>query len=311
MAELRFDGLTAVITGAARGIGRAHALLLASRGANVVVADNGSSLVGDGSSSAPADALVSQITAEGGHATACCASVADPEGARKIVRSTIDRYGRLDILINNAGISDPQLFAETPSDQFQRMLDVHYLGTVNLARAAWEHLGKGGHGRIVNTCSEAMLGIHPMVTSYGGAKGGVFGLTRVLAAEGPAVGIHVNAVAPRANTRLGNAETVMRVFRRGSEAADAVAESLCRMPPEQVAPAAAFLAHRSCALNGEVLVVGGGQVQRLIVQLTKGATSDAITPEFVVDHLDRIMASDDAQLVQVNSAILAGSQDKA
>jgi NAD(P)-dependent dehydrogenase (short-subunit alcohol dehydrogenase family) len=127
--------------------------------------------------------------------------LADERGAQVIVDTAIDAFGRVDVLINNAGIHDPGLFDTLSVEQFQAMLDVHFFGTVFVSRAAWPHFVKAGYGRIVNTVSEAMLGGIPELTSYGSAKGAVFGLTRNLATEGPAHGIRVNALAPRAYTR--------------------------------------------------------------------------------------------------------------
>ena len=178
MSELRFDGRSAIVTGAGRGVGRAHAMLLAERGAKVVVADLGGKLDGSGSSSAPADEVVQEIQAAGGEAVACAASVADEAGAASIVQTALDTFGGIDIVVNNAGIAEPDWFEDLSIERFRRMVDVHYMGTVNVTFAAWPHMVKAGYGRIVNTCSEAMLGMSPKNTSYGGAKGGVFGFTR-------------------------------------------------------------------------------------------------------------------------------------
>ena len=134
--ELRFDGRAVVVTGAGRGVGRSHALLLASRGANVVVADYGAELDGTGSSNEPAARVVEEIEAAGGRAVACCASVAEEEGAASIVGAAIESFGRLDIVINNAGISDKHLFADLSLEQFERMLAVHFLGTVLITKSA-------------------------------------------------------------------------------------------------------------------------------------------------------------------------------
>ena len=202
MAELRFDDRVAIVTGAARGIGRSYALLLAARGARVVVADHGGGPSGTGSSPEPAAEVVREITDAGGQAVACCASVSEESSAAQIVDAAIESFGRLDIVVNNAGIHDPGLFADLTIDQFHRMIEVHYLGTLFVIRSAWPHLVRAGYGRVVNTVSEAMLGGVAELTSYGAAKGAVFGLTRNLATEGQAHGIRVNAIAPRAYTRL-------------------------------------------------------------------------------------------------------------
>ena len=196
MSELRFDGRSVIVTGAGRGVGRAHAMLLAARGAKVVVADLGGKLDGSGSSSAPADEVVKEIQAAGGEAVACAASVADEAGAASIVQTALDAFGSIDVVVNNAGIAEPDWFEDLSIERFRRMVEVHYMGTVNVTFAAWPHMVKAGYGRIVNTCSEAMLGMSPKNTSYGGAKGGVFGFTRNLALDAARVGLRVNAVAP-------------------------------------------------------------------------------------------------------------------
>lgn len=291
MDELRFDDRVAVVTGAGRGIGRSHALLLAAKGARVVVADCGVDIGGDGASSAPADTVVDEIVSAGGHAVACYASVADEQGARSVVDTALDAYGRIDAVINNAGIHDPGLFDTLSLERFRRMLDVHFYGTLCVSRAAWPHLVKAGYGRIVNTVSEAMLGGIPELTSYGSAKGAVFGLTRNLATEGLAHGIRVNALAPRAYTRMSASQgrQLAELFGLSSDVMDEINAS---MPPELCAPAAAFLAHESCLLTGEVLLTGMGGVSRLAVIRTEGISKTPLTAEDIAEHLDQIMAVD-------------------
>jgi len=208
--QLRFDGRVAVVTGAGRGIGRSHAMLLAARGAKVVVADSGSTLDGSGSSPEPATDAVREIEANGGEAVACCASVADERDATSIVETALERFGRLDVVVNNAGISDKHLFPDLDHEQFRRMMAVHFFGTLYVTKAAWPHLVGAGYGRVVNTTSEGILGAQRELTSYGAAKGAVWALTRNLAAEGVPDGIRVNAVAPRARTRMSPMSGVSR-----------------------------------------------------------------------------------------------------
>ena len=204
--ELRFDDQVVVVTGAGRGIGRSHALLFAERGARVVVADYGVEVDGSGSSSTPADEVVAEIRDAGGEAIACFADVSDEEAASSIISTAIGTYGRLDAVVNNAGINDPGPFEDQTTARFRRMMDVHFFGTLYVAHAAWKHFIATGYGRIVNTTSEAMLGGIPQLSSYGAAKGAVFGLTRNLATEATGTGIRVNAVAPRAHTRMSESE---------------------------------------------------------------------------------------------------------
>jgi NAD(P)-dependent dehydrogenase (short-subunit alcohol dehydrogenase family) len=297
MTELRFDGRSAIVTGAGRGVGRAHALLLAARGASVVVADLGGQLDGSGSSSDPADEVVKEIEAAGGKAVACYASVADEDGARSIVQAAIDSFGSIDILVNNAGIAAPDRFGDLTDAAFRRMADVHYFGTVNVVRAAWPHMVEAGYGRIVNTCSEAAFGITPKATPYGGGKGAVFGFSRSLATECLDFGIRVNMVAPRANTRLSAPEVLAKTYDVPVEAfADFTTMAAFR--PELVSPAAAYLAHESCNLNGEVLVAGAGQVFRIAVLANEGITHDDLSPEHVADGIERIMDMSGAHVIE-------------
>jgi NAD(P)-dependent dehydrogenase (short-subunit alcohol dehydrogenase family) len=155
--ELRFDDRVVVVTGAGRGVGRRHALHLAARGARVVVADYGVGIDGGGSSPAPAEDVVREIKESGGEAVPCFASVAEERSAAAIIDTAIDAFGRLDAVINNAGIHDPGAFDALTAQQFRAMLDVHFFGTVFVTRAAWPHFIKAGYGRVVNTVSEAML----------------------------------------------------------------------------------------------------------------------------------------------------------
>ena len=300
MHELRFDDRVAVVTGAGRGIGRAHALLLASRGARVVVADFGGALDGSGASTAPADDVVAEIRANGGDAVACYGSVAVEADAAAIVDAALGTWGRLDVVVNNAGIHDPAPFESLSIDQFRRMFDVHFFGTMMVTHAAWPHFLRAGYGRVVNTASEAMLGGIPQLTSYGAAKGAVFGLTRNLATEGAAHGIRVNAIAPRAHTRMSesDAERLRTMFDMTEEMIEQVQAS---MPPEHNAPAAAFLAHESCPLNGEVLRVGMSSVARLATVDTQGIVKEAITAEDIAEHLDAILDVEDAHVTNVDA----------
>lgn len=300
MSELRFDGRVAVVTGAGRGVGRAHALLLAAKGAHVVVADHGGSLDGAGSSWQPAEGVVAEIVEAGGSAVACQASVAEQDSATSIVDTALDAFGRIDIVVNNAGIHDPGLFGQLTAEQFRRMLDVHYLGTVFVTQAAWPHLIAAGYGRVVNTVSEAMLGGITQLSSYGAAKGAVFGLTRNLATEGLVHGIRVNAIAPRAFTRLSAAhsDTLATEMAMPREVMDQINAS---MPAELCAPAAAFLAHESCPLNGEVLQVGMGGVARLAVVYGKGISSPSITAEEIAGRLGEVMDVSDGYLAEVTA----------
>jgi NAD(P)-dependent dehydrogenase (short-subunit alcohol dehydrogenase family) len=302
MTDLRFDGRVVVVTGAGRGVGRSHALLLAAKGAQVVVADSGAGIDGGESSSAPAEDVVREITQNGGKAVACCASVAEERAAQSIIDSAIEAFGRLDAIVNNAGIHDPAAFEALSVEQFRTMLDVHYFGTLFVTRAAWPHFVRSGYGRVVNTVSEAMLGGIPELTSYGAAKGAVFGLSRNLATEGLAHGIRVNAIAPRAYTRMSasHSEQLSAVLDMPKEVMDAINAS---MPPEMCAPAAAFLAHDSCLLNGEVLQVGMGTVARIAVVHAKGLATSPLTAEDIAHNLDVVMDLTDARVTDTTAMV--------
>jgi NAD(P)-dependent dehydrogenase (short-subunit alcohol dehydrogenase family) len=295
VSELRFDGRVAIVTGAGRGIGRGYAHLLAAKGARVVVADYGVNPDGHGTSSAPANEVAREITDLGGNAVACCASVADERGAASIVDAAIDAFGRLDIVVNNAGIHDPANFEELSIDQFRAMLDVHFFGALYVIRAAWPHFRSAGYGRIVNTVSEAMLGGVPGLTSYASAKGAVYGLTRNLATEGLAAGIRVNAVAPRAYTRL-SADHVENLSTLHGMSPEKIEQVNASMPPELCAPAVAYLAHEACQLNGEVLQVGMGGVARLAFVAAKGLRSRALTAENIAESIDAVLDVDGADV---------------
>jgi NAD(P)-dependent dehydrogenase (short-subunit alcohol dehydrogenase family) len=288
MSDLRFDGQVVLVTGAGRGLGRSHARALAARGARVVVADLGVEADGTGSSSAPADAVVGEITNDGGEAIACYGSVAEEESANAIVATAIDAYGRIDAVVNNAGIGLGGLFAETDPATFRTLVDVHYYGTLYVTRAAWPHFVRAGYGRVVNTVSEVMLGGMPGVVGYGSAKGAVFAHTRGLAVEAAAHGIRINAIAPRAYTRMSAPQSDQMAA--NMTLPDGTPKKLAdAMAPEQCASAAVYLAHRSCSLNGELLTVGLGGITRVAVVQSQGIWRESLTAEDISNNLDSIV----------------------
>jgi NAD(P)-dependent dehydrogenase (short-subunit alcohol dehydrogenase family) len=278
MSELRFDGQVAVVTGGGRGLGRAYAELLAQRGAAVVINDPGVAATGDSASQAPADECVAAIRAAGGRAVANYASVADNAGAKSIIEQAMDEFGRLDIVINNAGIPLNKSFDECEVEDYQRLMDVHFFGTVRVTKAAWPILKKAGCGRVVNTTSSTVFGL-PCWSAYGSAKGAIFTFTRALAVEGAAHGINVNAIAPGAGTRMTEASGL------DPERLEWMQKTL---PPSIVAPVAAYLAHSSCQLQGAVLSSAGGRVDRYYIGETDGIFSPTLTLEEVQAKLDII-----------------------
>jgi hypothetical protein len=296
MSELRFDDRAVIVTGAGRGVGRSHALAFAARGASVVVADLGGGLDGSGSSSDPADEVVKEIEAAGGEAVACYASVAEEAGAASIVEAALDSFGRVDVVVNNAGIAAPLDWIEnlTPAD-YRRMVEVHHLGTVYVTKAAWPHMMAAGYGRVVNTTSEGAIGTVPKNSSYGSAKGAVLGFTRTVALDGSRCGIRVNAVLPRASTRMSTPDILGHVYDAPGDAFG----SMSQFAAELVSPAAVFLAHESCDLNGELLVAGGGRVLRLALVESQGFASEELTPELVAENIGTVLEIDGAQLMTV------------
>ena len=273
MQELRFDERVAVITGGGRGLGRAYALLLASRGAKIVVNDPGASLDGKGIDSGPAQLVVEEIRAAGGDAVACTESVATPAGGRAIIESALDHFGRLDILIHNAGVVRRAPLAEMTYEDFELVLDVHLRGAFHVVRPAFPIMCKAAYGRIVLTSSINGLYGNYKNANYSVAKAGTIGLSSVAALEGAEHNVKCNVILPAAVTRM-------------SEGIDTSA--FPPMPPEMVAPCVGWLAHESCTMTGEMLISAAGRVAKAYVAETPGVYRPHWTIEDVANARDAL-----------------------
>ncbi len=288
MNELRFDGRVALVTGAGGGLGREYALLLAARGAAVVVNDLGSpSMGGQDHDPGPAEAVVSEIRGAGGKAIANSDSVTTREGGEAMVAQALAEYDRLDILINNAGIIRNRTFPNIGEYELEPVLDVHVKGCFFVTKPAYLHMKSKGYGRVVNTSSGSGLFGSFGQSAYSAAKAAIYGFTRTLAIEGARYGVLVNAIAPGALTRM-----TTDVFGDESGAAEGLgmtgAELEAQMGPRQVAPAVVYLAHESCQLNGETLSASGGRVGRAFMGLTRGIYDKELTVEKVAARIDEV-----------------------
>lgn len=266
---LRFDGRSAVVTGAGQGLGRAYATLLAARGARVLVndpaADAGGSL---------ADRVCAEVTAAGGEAWPNHDSVGSPAGGSAIIDDAMRHFGRVDILINNAGIIRDRAFHNLSRTDITDVLDVHLGGAFWVTQPAWPIMREQGYGRVVLTTSLSGLIGNFGQANYAAAKMGLVGLMKVLAAEGQCRGIAVNAVAPLAQTEMAKH---LSAFEVGS------------FSPQQVAAAVAYLAHESCGVNGEVISAVGGRVARYFIGLTRGVYRPEITPEDLAANIEQVL----------------------
>ncbi|MDP3084836.1 MAG: SDR family NAD(P)-dependent oxidoreductase [Rubrivivax sp.] len=298
MEPIRFDGRVAVVTGAGGGLGRAHALLLASRGAKVVVNDLGGSVAGVGGDDAAANRVVAEIRAAGGQAVADHHSVAEPEGARALVDTAVKTWGRLDVLINNAGILRDKTLARMAPEDFASVLAVHLLGSAYCSQAALAQMQGQAYGRIVMTSSAAGLYGNFGQTNYGAAKLGLVGLMNTLKLEGQKYGILVNAVAPVALTRMTEGLPFSAML------GDAA--------PERVSAAVAYLASEACTSTGEIIAAGAGYFARVQIVEGQGVHLPAaeVSPESVAAHWAQITDMSGARPFDSLSAAFSGAFGK-
>jgi NAD(P)-dependent dehydrogenase (short-subunit alcohol dehydrogenase family) len=279
---IRFDGKVFVVTGAARGLGAAYARLLTSRGASVVMNDLGSRMEGGGHDLSAIRTAVEEVTADGGIAVANGADITSPEGPDSIVSAALDNFGRLDGVINNAGIITTQDFSSLTPHDIQRQLDVHLFGSLAVTRAAWPAIVET-KGAIVFTTSAGMLG-SSFTIAYNIAKAAVYGLTRSLATVAEPLGVRVNAVMPGAETRM---QGTAQDGRSGSGDVPPL------LSPDNAAPMAAWLVHPDCTVNGQMFSSGRGQVARVVMASAAEYASREMTLEGVAANFDQIMDASD------------------
>lgn len=282
--RIRLDGRVAVVTGGGGGLGRSYALLLASRGAKVVVNDLGGPIDGGGRDASPARAVVAEIEGLGGEAVANQDDVSTFEGANALIRGAVEAYGTVDALVCNAGILRDRSFRKMTPEDFEVVVRVHLLGTVYPAKAAFLCMREQGYGRIVVTTSAAGLYGNFGQTAYGAAKLGVVGFMNSLKLEGLKHGVLVNAISPFAATRMGAG-----VFPE---------EVAPLLKPELVAPLAAYLCSEACASTGDIIVAGAGSFRR--VRLVEGRGLDfgaagEVTPEMIAERYGEVRSAEGAR----------------
>jgi NAD(P)-dependent dehydrogenase (short-subunit alcohol dehydrogenase family) len=283
MKQHRFDGRTAIVTGAGGkpSLGRAHAMLLAARGANVVVNDIGHDPESGGyTGRASAEAVAAEINALGGRAVADSRSVADEAGASAIVRTAIEAFGGVDILVNNAAVSAIAKVDEMTVRDYERHVQVNVLGPIWMTRAAWPHMREKGYGRIINIGSDALGGM-AWHSAYGATKGAMFSLARAWADEGAPLGVKANTVNPFAHTRM---------LESSQEESSAILQlARASLPAEMISPLVAYLAHEDCPVTGECFSAAGGNVRRVFLAETRGVTMADPSIEQLAADWDALM----------------------
>ncbi|KAL8606475.1 hypothetical protein ACOMHN_015564 [Nucella lapillus] len=289
-SPIRYDGQVALVTGAGNGLGKAYALALAERGAKVVVNDLGGDVKGGGKSSRAADQVVSEIKAKGGIAVANYDSVEEGE---KLVQTALENFGRIDIIINNAGILRDKSFARMSDSDWDIIQRVHLTGSFMVTRAAWPHMKKQNYGRIIMTTSTSGIYGNFGQANYSSAKSGLIGLSKTLAIEGEKNDIRCNAVAPLAASRLS-------VHVMPPDVAD-------ELKMEFNVPLVLFLVHQSCPASGDVFEMGGGWVAQTRLERSKGAavrTRNGFgTPELVRDNWEKITDFTDSEIPKTGNMV--------
>jgi NAD(P)-dependent dehydrogenase (short-subunit alcohol dehydrogenase family) len=275
---IQFDGDVVVITGAARGLGRAHALLLADLGARVVVNDIGGSTDGQGADASAAAEVVREIEARGGTAVADANDGSTADGAHAMIATALAHFDRLDAVVANAGILRDKTFHKISDDDFLAVLQVHLIGTARVFHAAYPHMREQGYGRLVSTTSAAGLFGNFGQSNYAAAKMGIVGLTKALALEGAKANVRANVIAPGARTRM-----TEELLGAGADAFE----------PEKVSPLVACLCHSSLEASGQIFSVGGGRFARVAVGVTRGVRTEEPDADFVAAHMDEILGEEE------------------
>ena len=289
---IRFDEKVAIVTGAGGGLGRSHALQLAERGARVVVNDLGGAVDGSGGSSEAAEKVVAEIKEAGGEAIANGSSVSDRAGAEKLIDDAVAAFGRVDILINNAGILRDRTFKKMTLDDFHLVVDVHLMGTVYCTHFAWEKMLGQGYGRIVNTTSSSGLYGNFGQSNYGAAKMGVVGLMNVLKLEGQKSNVHINTIAPTAGTRM-------------TENIGFPKEAFDALTPGLVSPAVLYLASDG-APTGTIIQAGAGYYAKVAIVEATGAKLGAnVTVDDVAENIEAISDLQDAVPMNAGGDVVA------
>ncbi|NPV60333.1 MAG: SDR family oxidoreductase [Actinobacteria bacterium] len=284
MAEIRFDDRVAVVTGAGGGLGREYALLLASRGAKVVVNDLGGAMDGTGSGTTAAEQVVKEIKDAGGEAVPNYDSVADWESAQNIIKTAIDAYGKIDILINNAGILRDKSFIKMEMEDYEKVMAVHLDGTFFCSKAAFPYMRENNYGRIISASSAAGVYGNFGQANYGAAKMGIVGLMHVLKQEGAKYNIMANVIVPIAGTRM---------------TATVLPPNLVEMlKPEYVAPMVVWACSEQCTFSGYTFVAGAGYFSRTAFMEGPGVfipPAEGITLEKIDENIDKIVSLEGAQ----------------
>ena len=292
--NLRFDDRVVIVTGAGHGLGRSHALEFARRGAKVVVNDLGGGTRGEGQSASVAEQVVAEIKAMGGEAAANADSVED---GGKIVQTALDNFGRVDVVVNNAGILRDASFAKMTDEDWDLIYRVHLLGSFRVTRAAWPHMREAAYGRIVMTTSVAGIYGNFGQANYAAMKLGLVGLAQTLAIEGASKNIRVNSVGPTAGSRL--TETVLP-----KDVVDALS-------PDYVTPSVVLLSHESAPTTGKLFEVGGGWVSQTRWEQTQGVFfRDTFSAEELASRWDEVTSFDNSRHAETIGDSKNGVQER-